>query len=50
VSEEVIRRFVEKSKALGFDTDDLIFVSQEKMTEIIEPAMNMEYSYNRFKF
>jgi len=29
VSEEVVTRFVEKSKALGFDTDALIFVRQE---------------------
>ena len=50
VSEEVIKRFVEKSKALGFETEDLIFVSQEKMTKFIEPTMNMNYTYNRFKF
>ena len=50
VSEEVVTRFVEKSKALGFDTDDLIFVRQEKISEFIEPPMNMKYAYSRVKF
>lgn len=50
VSEEVVTRFVEKSKALGFNTDELISVRQEKISEFIEPTMNMKYTYNRVKF
>ena len=50
VNEEVVTRFVEKSKALGFDTEKLIFVRQEKMSEFIELPMNMKYADNRVKF
>ena len=50
VSEEVVTRFVEKSKGLGFDTDVLIFVRQEKMSGFIEPPMNKKYASSRVKF
>ena len=50
VSEEDITRFIEKSKALGFDTDELIFVRQEKMTEFRDPTTNMKYTYSKVKF
>lgn len=50
VSEEVVTRFVEKSKALVFNTDELISVRQEKISEFLEPTMNMKYTYNRVKF
>jgi apolipoprotein D and lipocalin family protein len=31
VSEEVKQRFINKAKAAGFDTDDLIFVKQKSL-------------------
>lgn len=33
VSEELLAKFINKSKALGFNTDELIFVQQDKYAE-----------------
>ena len=55
VSEEVVARFIEKSKKLGFDTDKLIFVKHEiktalKDTEFKESETGKKYFNDRIRF
>jgi len=50
VSEEVITRFIEKSKSLGFDTDTLIFVKHDVETTLIDAVFEESVSDNKFSF
>ena len=55
VSEEVVTRFIEKYKSLGFDTDKLIFVNHD--TEVVfndtvfnNTKLDKQYTYKRVHF
>lgn len=45
VSKEIIDRFVKKSKALGFDTDALIFVDQNQPNEPIDLSVLLTFGF-----
>lgn len=55
VSEEVVKRFIEKSKSLGFDTDKLIFVNHDTEAVFNDTVFNStkldkHYIYKRVRF
>lgn len=55
VSEEVVTRFIERSKSLGFDTDTLIFVKHDVETALIDavfedPVSDNKFSFNKIRF